>query len=154
MKKVEKMYRLSSNWTLFLKIFLPVFWISFFGGFIIASFVTNRSEVPFFTSDKFRLQSVIFVLSGIIFFIFTFFRLKRVDAESEYVYISNYFKTFRYPIDSIGEIVIYDHFILKAAHIKFNGKTSFGSKVIFLPVINELKDFCENNNVVLRNYNT
>jgi hypothetical protein len=56
-------------------------------------------------------------------------------------------------LDSIEEIIIYDHFVLKAAHITFKGKTSFGSKVIFLPVINELKDFCEKNNVVLRYYN-
>ncbi|MBK7095823.1 MAG: hypothetical protein IPH57_12510 [Saprospiraceae bacterium] len=148
------MRRLSSNWTLFLKIFLPVFWISFFGGFIIAAFVTNSIEAPQFTSGKFKLQSIIFVLSGVLFFIFTFFRLKRVDGDEGFVYISNYFRTFRYPVDAIEEIIIYDHIIVKAAHIKFKGTTSFGSRIIFLPFMLELKDFCDNKSIILRNYNS
>ncbi len=152
LKNEEKMHRLSSNWTLFLKIFLPVFWISFFGGFVIASFVTSRLEVPQFTSDKFRLQAIIFVISGIIFFIFTFFRLKRIDAEGDFVFITNYFKTYRYSIDSIDEIIIYDHLILKAAHMKFKGKTSFGHKIIFMPNLIELKEFCELHSIKLSDY--
>ena len=148
------MLRLSSNWTLFLKIFLPVFWIAFFGGFIIAAFVTSRIEAPQYTSGGFKLQSIIFVLSGIIFFYFTFLRLKRVDGEKGFVYISNYFKTFRYPVNSIEEIIIYDHFILKAAHINFKGKTTFGKRIIFLPFMLELNEFCIDNDISIRDYNS
>ncbi len=148
------MHRLSSNWTLFLKIFLPVFWISFFGGFVIAAYVTNSIEAPQFTNGKFRLQSVIFVLSGLVFFLFTFFRLKRVDGDEGFIYISNYFRTFRYSVDSIEEIIIYDHIIVKAAHMKFKGRTSFGNKIIFLPFMLELNDFCDNNNITIKNYNS
>lgn len=146
------MIRLSSNWTLFLKIFLPIFWISFFGGFAIAAFVTNKSEVPFFTSKSFQLKIVLFIISGILFFAFTFFRLKRIDGEAGFIYISNYFKTYRYPVDSINEIVIYDHLVVKAAHLSFKGKTSLGSKVIFLPYLINLPKFCEENNILLRDF--
>jgi hypothetical protein len=154
LKKEEKMRRLSSNWTLFLKIFLPVFWIAFFGGFVIASYVTNNIEAPQFTNNRFRLQAIVFVLSGVLFFLFTFFRLKRVDGGDGYIYISNYFRTFRYTVGSVEEIIIYDHIIVKAAHMKFRGRTSFGQKIIFLPFMLELIDFCNDNNIPVKNYNS
>ena len=146
------MNRLSSNFTLILKIFLPLFWIVFFGLFVVASFVTNPIEAPQIANDKFRLQSVIFVFSGIVFFTFTFFRLKRVDGDENGIYISNYFKTYKYSFDSIDKIVIYNHLILKTAHLSFKTKGSFGKKVIFLPYMINLKEFTEKNNIVLVKY--
>lgn len=148
-KKVEKMHRLSSNWTLFLKIFFPVFWLSFIGGFVAAAFVSNNIEFPHITSLKFRIDILLIFVSGIIFFIFTFFRLKRVDAENDFIYITNYFKTYRYHIEDIAEIKVYNHIILKAAHLKFTSRSSFGKKIIFIPNSEELKDFCETNKVNL-----
>lgn len=136
------MIRLSSNWTLFLKVFLPVFWISFFGGFLIAVFTSNSVQAPQFAGRKFRIGTIVFVLSGLIFFILTFLRLKRVDADNEFLYISNYFKTYRYTFDSIDKITVYDHLLLRAAHLKFRGKTKLGQKVIFLPVMDSLREFC------------
>ncbi|MEZ4907635.1 MAG: hypothetical protein R2771_08385 [Saprospiraceae bacterium] len=146
------MIRLSSNWTLFLKIFLPVFWLSFFGGFALASFVSDEIEVPYFTSFSFQWKIILFIVSGIIFFGFTFFRLKRVDGDDSHIYISNYFKTYRYEIEAIKEIVIYDHLVLKATHLYFNGKSSLGRKVIFLPYMINLKEYCDANNIILRDY--
>lgn len=146
------MNRLSSNFTLMLKIFFPIFWIVFFGLFIVASFVTNPIEAPQIANDKFRLQSIIFVLSGILFFVFTFFRLKRVDGDDSGIYISNYFKTYKYTFESIEKIVIYNHVILKAAHLKFIGKSTFGKKIIFLPYLINLKEYAEKYDIILVNY--
>jgi hypothetical protein len=149
LRKVEKMHRLSSNWTLFLKIFLPVFWLSFLGGFLAAAFVSNSIEFPHITSMKFRIEILLIFVSGIIFFIFTFFRLKRIDAENEFIYVTNYFKTYRYHIENIAEIKVYNHIILKAAHLKFTSKSSFGKKIIFLPNSEDLMEFCDANKVTL-----
>ena len=146
------MSRLSSNWTLILKIFLPIFWIMFFGSFIVAAYVTNPIEAPQIANDKFRLQSVIFVFTGVLFFVLTFFRLKRVDADDEYIYISNYFKTYKYSADSIDVIIIHNHLILKAAHLKFKEKSTFGKKIVFLPFMLNLQKFVDNNNVKMKKY--
>ena len=146
------MIRLSSNWTLFLKLFIPVFWIAFFSGFVIASFVSDPQLVPQIANNKFRLQSVLFVLGGILFFAFTFFRLKRIDADDKHIFVSNYFKTYRYPVTDIDNIIIYNHIILKAAHLKFKGKTSFGKKVIFIPMMSNLRNFAAKHGVRLKKY--
>jgi len=146
------MIRLSSNWTLFLKFFIPVFWIMFFSGFVIAAFVTEPEAAPQIANNSFRLKSVLFVLGGIIFFALTFFRLKRIDADDKYIYVSNYFKTYRYLIEDIESITIYNHLVLKAAHLKFKGKTSFGKKVIFIPMLSNLIKFAAQHKVKLKNY--
>ena len=146
------MNRLSSNWTLMLKLFIPIFWTVFFGAFVVAAYTSNPIEAPQIANPSFRLQSTIFVLVGIVFFALTFFRLKRVDADDKYIYISNYFKTYRYPADTIEKITIYNHLVLKAAHLRFKGKSSFGKKIIFIPFMENLKEFAEKHDVSLKNY--
>jgi hypothetical protein len=124
----------------------------FFGSFIVAAYVTNPIEAPQIANDKFKLQSIIFVVSGILFFVFTFFRLKRIDADDENIFISNYFKTYKYSADSIDEIIIFNHLILKAAHLRFKGKSTFGKKIIFIPFMLNLQKFVDNNNVIMKKY--
>lgn len=151
-KKIKKMNRLSSNLTLMLKLFIPIFWTVFFGAFVVAAFVTNPIEAPQFANETFRIQSLIFVIIGVLFFAFTFLRLKRVDGDDESIYVSNYFKTYKYSLDSIESITIYNHLILKAAHLRFNGKTTFGKKIIFIPFLSNLKKYAEKHNISIVKY--
>ena len=146
------MNRLSSNWTLILKIFIPVFWLMFFGALTFAVFITNPLDVPQFTTKAFKMEMVIILISGLLFFAFTFFRLKRVDADDKNIYISNYFKTYKYPSDSIDKIIIYNHLILKVAHLHFKGRSSFGKKIFFIPFQSNLREFAVKNNILLKNY--
>ena len=146
------MNRLSSNWTLVLKIFIPVFWLMFFGALTFAAFISNPIEAPQFTTKVFKIEMLVIFTSGLLFFAFTFFRLKRVDADDENIYVSNYFKTYKYPSHSIAEIIIYNHLILKVAHLHFKGKSSFGKKVFFIPFKSNLRQFAVKNNVILRDY--
>ena len=147
------MNRLSSNLTLMLKLFIPIFWTVFFGAFAFASYVTNSIEAPQIANKTFQLQSTIFVLIGVVFFALTFMRLKRVDYDENSIYVSNYFKTYKYPFEMIDSITIYNHLVLKAAHLKFKGKTSFGKKIIFIPYMKNLKSFAKQHNISIANYN-
>ncbi len=146
------MNRLSSNWTLVLKIFIPVFWLMFFGALTFAAFISNPIEAPQFTTKVFKIEMLIVFTSGLLFFIFTFFRLKRVDADDKNIYISNYFKTYKYPPDSISHIVIYNHLVIKVAHLYFKGKSSFGNKIFFIPFHRNLREFSMKNDIRLKNY--
>ncbi|HHH54222.1 MAG TPA: hypothetical protein ENK91_11220, partial [Bacteroidetes bacterium] len=135
------MNRLSSNWTIVLKIFIPVFWFMFFGALTLATFITNPVEVPQYTTSSFKTEMLIILITGTLFFLFTFVRLKRVDADDKYIYVSNYFKTYRYPVENIDKIVIYNHLILKVAHLYFTGNSSFGKKIFFIPFFVNLREF-------------
>jgi hypothetical protein len=126
----------------------------FFGALTFAAFITNPIEAPQFTTKTFKIEMLVILISGLLFFVFTFFRLKRVDADDKNIYVSNYFKTFKYPYDSISEIIIYNHLILKVAHLHFKAKSSFGKKIFFIPFQSNLREFATKNNVLLRNYNS
>jgi hypothetical protein len=125
--------RLSTNWTLILRVFIPIVWITFFASFLLSSFLADPVEIPQLTNSKFRISVILFIIGGIVFFYFTFFRLKRVDADKDHVYVTNYFKTFRYTLDSIERIELYNHLLFKANHIILKEKGYFGKRLIFIP---------------------
>lgn len=59
-------------------------------------------------------------------------RLKRIDADSEYLYISNYFKTYRYRFEDIQAISKTNYYLFKIMHFELKAKGSFGNKIIIL----------------------
>ena len=139
--------RLSTNLTLILKLVLPVAWTAFFSSFLLSSFLANPIEVPQFTTNSFRTGVLVFILGGMSFFYFTFFRLKRMDADNEHIYISNYFKTYRYTFDSIDSFVLYDHLLLKAVHINLKEKGELGKRIIFIPKMIHFNLFLKETNL-------
>ena len=120
------MVRLSSDWTLFYKIFLPTVWISFFGVVMVVLIVSFKPGILLLSG------ALVFYLGGILLLYLTLLRLKRVEGSNEHLYVTNYFKTFRYTFDSIGKIRAMDMFIFKVVQLHFKEKTSFGRRVYFL----------------------
>lgn len=123
--------RISSSFTLFFFLFVPIFWLVFFGAFMVASFIYS-DETAFFQSFGYKIGIVIFYLTGVIFFYFTLLRLKRVEIDTDFVYVTNYFKTYRYPFHNIDTITEIDLLLFKLGTIRFKEKGSFGSKIHFL----------------------
>ncbi len=135
------MIRLSSNLTLFFKIFLPTFWIVFFGAMTIAIIISEgRSILPV---D--HMTEIIIVSSFFIAFLalqyFTIMQLKRVEIDSDNLYVSNYFNSFRYPIEDIEKIYKVDLLLFKLLRIEFKDKTRFGKKISCLLKEAYLKDY-------------
>lgn len=137
------MYRISSNWTLFLKIFLPTFWLVFFGAFAIA---VQLVEAPVFGSIPawaFKIGTAVFFLLGTAILYFTLMQLLRVDLDENHLYVSNYFKTYRYPFSSIESIRIRDFGIFHLVRINLKGRGHFGSCITFLLDDSMLSAFLE-----------
>ncbi|HFA51855.1 MAG TPA: hypothetical protein ENJ95_22795, partial [Bacteroidetes bacterium] len=98
------MQRISSNATLFLKVFFPLFWLVFFGIFTLAVILSNVEQFTAFNFAYVKLAiGAIFIIFAIIFY-FTLIQLKRVELDGGYIYASNYFKTYRYPYHNIEKI--------------------------------------------------
>lgn len=124
--------RVSSNITIFLKLFLPTAWIVFFALFTLSIFIVDEVSLPFLTSPVFKYP---FLAAFILFFLLiykTIMQLKRVELGEENYIVSNYFRTLRFQyrdIDSIN-IVPLGRFYL----VTFNliGPGSFGKNMYFL----------------------
>jgi hypothetical protein len=137
----EFMQRISSNATLFLKIFVPTIWMVFFGLFTIAVWITDMAYFGPVPALWMKLGLGAFLLLGFLFFWFTFLQLKRVELDELYVYASNYYKTARYPYHNVEKITERDLglFHLVSIHLKVPGQ--FGKKLTFLLDEAMLQDF-------------
>jgi hypothetical protein len=137
------MQRISSNSTLFLKIFLPTFWIVFFGIFTIAVLMAKTPHFGSVPAATFKLGLALFFLAGTAALYFTLLKLLRVELDEHHVYASNYFKTYRYPYRNVEKITERDLglFHLVRIHLKAPGR--FGAKITFLLDETMLKDFLE-----------
>src|SRR5690625_7353845 len=92
--------RISSSFTLFFFLFVPIFRLVFFGAFMVASFI-YANETAFFQTFGYKLGIIIFYVTGVIFFYFTLLHLKRCEIDTDFVYVINYFESNLYLFHSI-----------------------------------------------------
>lgn len=126
------MIRISSASTIILALFIPVFWLVFFGSLSLGLLITAPDDLPFSFNGllKWIILGFFLIFSTVIYF--TLFKLKRVDADHEFVYVSNYFKTVRIPIDQISELTCKSLSFRQLAKMQLNFKGIFGSKIYFI----------------------
>ncbi|MBK9398663.1 MAG: hypothetical protein IPN55_16060 [Saprospiraceae bacterium] len=77
-------------------------------------------------------------------------KLKRLEADAEKIYLSNYFTTTMMPIANIKNVKITDLFMARIATLHFVNKSRWGNKVIVLERENMLQSFCEANQIPLK----
>ena len=142
------MQRISTNLTLFYKFFLPIFWTVFFGATTIAvmlmSFHTGAATLfDNISIPIFRIGTVFFFLTGVAFLYWAFFRLKRVERDEHFIYVTNYFKTARYPYHNIEQIEENDFLISTSVSIVLKKAGIFGKRITFIPSQKRYKKFKE-----------
>lgn len=137
------MERLSSNMTLFFKFFVPVFWIVFFGAFTIATFVYQHEFYGKIPGQALRIGALAFFLSGLVMFYFTLMQLKRVEGDASHLMVTDYFKTYRYPLDSIAKITESKFLFLRLSTIHLKEKGSFGVKMPFISSSSQYEEYMQ-----------
>ena len=126
------MKRISSSSTLFLKIFLPVFWFVFFGSLTLGLFLKNDNEFEFGFMGYLKWIFIFgLVLFGIIIYN-SVFQLKRIDADSEYIYVSNYLKTIRIRYSQIEKLTSKSLGFRLLGKLNLNHRGLFGTKIYFI----------------------
>ena len=139
------MERISSNSTLFFKIFFPSFWTVFFGAFTIAILF---NPIPMFMGWPQLTTRIIFVLLyliGVVVIYFTIFQLKRVELSSSQLYLTNYVKHFQYSIEDIESIQVNNYFLFSLGTLSLKSKGAFGREIRFIVDRYRLKNFLESN---------
>jgi hypothetical protein len=129
---MAKPINISSNWTLFLKILFPVFWIVFFGLLTIMFWLIKTDSVGGLSIGAFRLLMTSFYLTGLGVMYFSVFQLKRVEVDEAFVYITNYKQTARYPFHNIESLKEANYYFFKAIRLHFKTPGIFGEQVLFL----------------------
>ncbi len=135
------MHRLSTNATLFLKIFVPVFWTTILIGLTAVAWLSPDKTVDL---PAFRWGMVFLLAVNLAFFVLILWPLKRVETDGKKVYVSNYFRTASYSWeDNVEALHVTRILLIKVATIELNGVGSFGRRMRFIPSRKLLKQFRE-----------
>lgn len=135
------MQRVSSSATLFLKFFIPTFWMVFFGAFAVALFISPNLHSGAIPMNVMKMGIVIFFLLGTLALYWALMRLKRVELDEDFVYVTNYFKTFRYPYHNIEKMEESDYLFFRSMHIHLKEPGNFGKKITFVVSQKLMDDF-------------
>lgn len=98
-----------------------------------------------FASTSFRIGAVAFYLSGLILFYFTLFPLKRLEADAEFLYATNYFKTLRYSWDSVEKIKESKFLFFTLGTVVLKEKGLLGKNLRFIASNRNYRQYWEEN---------
>ncbi len=135
------MINISTNATLILKFAIPIFWMIFFGSFTIAAWVIPAVEEGAGPDMSTKIGMTVFFLAGVAFLYWGFLRLKRIEMDGDFVYVTNYFKTYRYPWHNIDKIEEKDYVLFRTLHIYLNNPGKFGKKIYCVISQKRLNEF-------------
>ena len=144
------MHRLSSNATLFLKFFLPVFWVTILVGLTLVAWFVKDNTFQGQMLTSLRYGTLFALALAVVSFYFTTWPLKRVETDGENVYVSNYFRTAYYNLErDVAKFTETRFLFFRFGTIHLNGVGSFGRKLRFLVDSSLLKLFREEHPGVL-----
>jgi hypothetical protein len=127
------MHRLSSNATLVLKIFFPVFWTTIMAGFAVVAWLVEPNKFGGLDMSSLRWGATFTLIVGVASFLVLTWPLKRVETDGERVYVSNYFRTAFYRWDQdIESLKEFRFLFFRIGVIELNGIGSFGRKMRFV----------------------
>jgi len=135
-----------------MKIIIPVFWGVFFGTLTLAFLVANHVAVGFMSMGKFRILMLAFFLLGLLFLYWAVMRLKRVEMDEHFVYVSNYFKHYKYPFHNVEKIVESDYLLFRSMHVYLKTPGYFGQKVTFVAHRHRFNDFMNDHPEIVKRF--
>jgi hypothetical protein len=137
------MQRISSQLTIVLRVMLPTAWLTLIISITILLGWTIRGKAGLLANPFIWIGLLLILGSGFVIIKFLLWRLYRIDMDDRYLYISNYFKTYKYELTDIDSIR--DSKILpgRIFCIRLKSKGSFGKNIYFLASQVLWKDYVE-----------
>lgn len=125
---------LSSNMTLFWRIFVPFFGTVFLTGLMLAFLFIDEEDLYLPVPVLWARIAVVLIWIVWVFLISrTIWRLKRVDADDTHIYVTNYWTTVRYPWQDIERYEEKKRLGRRIVNFKLRAPGRFGDVVSFLP---------------------
>jgi hypothetical protein len=125
---------LSSNGTLFWRVFVPVFCTVFLTGLTVVFWVTDVDEL-YLPAPAWAIRALVTLVwvGWLLFVRRTLWRLKRVEADDSHVYVTNYWATVRYPWEDVERLEEKTRLGRRVVNMYLRAPGRFGSIISFLP---------------------
>lgn len=135
------MLRLSSNLTLFLKLFLPVFWTTILVGLTTVAWFAPEHYFGGIPLRSLRWGMLFTLMTAVVSFWVLFWPLKRVETDGSDLYVSNYFKTARYNLRDEVVAMHERRLLLRYCTVELSGKGTFGRTFRFIVTRKQFDNF-------------
>ena len=136
------MLRLSSNATLFLKLFVPVFWTTILLGLTAVIWLAPEHYFGGVPLQSLRYAILLVLVAGVGTFALALWPLKRVETDGQSLYVTNYFKTARYRlVEDVAEIREGRFLFLKVCTVVLKAGGTFGRNLRFVASRKAYADF-------------
>ncbi len=126
------MQRVSSQLTIVLRIALPTIWFTAVASIFVLLVWAVRGKAGLFANPFLWIGLLLILGSGFFIMKFILWRFYRVDMDDRFVYVSDYFKTFKYPFHAVESIRDSKTLPGRVFCIQLKSKGSFGQKIYFL----------------------
>ncbi len=131
--EVQRTECLSSNKTLFWRIFIPIFGTVILVGMNTALLLISEENLYLsFPALWARLTAILLLLVWLYMIKHTLLRLKRVDANETHLFVTNYWDTVRYPWSDVVEVAETQRMGRRLVHLKLAAPGRFGQVVSML----------------------
>lgn len=126
---------LSSNSTLFWRLFVPIFATVMITGLLLGVWLGEGAETHrSLTAGWVPRGFVTFLWLGWLYFLRrTLWRLKRVDADATHFYVTNYWTTVRYPWQDLERVEEKKRLGRRIVQFHLRASGRFGNVISFLP---------------------
>ena len=126
------MQRVSSQLSIVLRIVLPTVWFTTILSIVILLSWAVSGKAGLFANPFIWIGLLLILGTGFAFIKLLLWRFYRVDMDDRFVYISNYFKTYKYPFSDIEYIRDSKTLPGRVFCITLKAKGSFGKHIYFL----------------------
>ncbi len=125
---------LSSNFTLFWRVFVPIFGTVFLSGLLVAFLLLDVDDYEGGMSllwPRLILSVILLLWAGFIYR--TLWQLKRVDADDTHLYVTNYWTSVRYPWQDLDAVEEKKRLGRRVVNFRLKAPGRFGNVISFLP---------------------
>ena len=126
------MERVSSQLTILIRIALPTIWMTTILSLVILLGISVRGTAQVFSNPIVWLGLLFILGTGIAFIYLVLWRFYRVDMDDRFIYVSDYFRTYKYPFSDIANIRESKLLPGRVFIITFKSKGTFGKQISFL----------------------
>ncbi len=128
------MHTLSSSQTFWIKVIFPLLWIGTFAAVTLAMFLEPRQD-GYVSPPQIKWIFLALTVAGAAFLYWTCMRLKRVRMDDQALYVSNYLREIRLPLQQVENVNENYWINLHPITIEFRSETDFGKWIVFMPKI-------------------
>src|SRR5690606_31379724 len=126
------MQRVSSQLTIVLRIAVPTVWFSSFISLFFLLAWAGRGGQGLMDHKLLWLAMAITLFCGWLLGKLLLWRIYRIDMDDQFMYVSNYFSTYKYPFSEIDAVVPSSIWPSGIFRIELKGKGRFGKNIYFL----------------------